>query len=341
MSIKNQKQAIGFLLVASALLSAPGSHGQMPGLRLSLIREVPTRNVVASYASLDKGTGNTSIAFGDEDIHKWSGTSPYRAESWGYFTADGREIPYIKRDRDLGQTFLFDEKTPKTLTAIVVSTAYGTNVARPNTYKKRVPIQLFVVAGEPVLNDNGTGKATEVSHGFPHDRPADSIAHHRDDFFTGETYTSLAVFSGAVSPGKTAFGFAHDTVAVPPNHPNLEGKLLRFELPTDKPVVLKPGKRYAFVVMLDKKGADRGFTPASNYYGSYAGGHGIRRDGNGVFPPVAADPANSFTDPANANAYSSAHFPADLKQRTAIPPGTNGYPDVCTWRDLLLYVEAR
>lgn len=326
-------------MIGLFMVSFPG-YGQLRGLRLSLVTAAPTRNTVAVCEGYDRG-GNTSIAFDADDSYKWSGRSDYKAASWGYFAADGREIPYIKRDRDLGQTFLYTGKTPKTLTAIVVSTGYGTNVIRPNTYLRGVSIQVFAVSGEPVLNDNGSDRGTEAFHGFPHNRPGDSISHQRDDYFLNETYTSLAVISGAVFPGKTAFGFPNETVAVPPNHSNLKGRLLRFELPKDNPIVLTPGKKYAFLIMLDQKGTEQGFTLANSYNGTYTGGHGIRRDGNGMFPPVAAEPGKSFTDSANANAFSSAHFPADLSQRTALPPGTNGYPDVCTWRDLLFYVEAQ
>ncbi|CCH53378.1 hypothetical protein BN8_02470 [Fibrisoma limi BUZ 3] len=321
------------------------------GLKLSLLQQIPTRNVVASYAGADKGAGNTSVNFESENTYKWSGGSPYTADSWGYFTPDGRELPYIKRDRDLGQTFQYTGKTPKTLTAITVATGYGTNAVRPNTYGAGLSVQVFAVSGEPVLNDNGSGPGTEAFHGFPHNRLADSIPHTRDDYFTGEAYTSLAVFSGATFPGRRAFGFAGpapadrpyrtDTEVVPPDHPKLKGRLLRFALPADKLITLMPGKQYAFLIMLDKMAPNCGFTLANNYYGKYPDGHGIRRDGNGVFPPVAADPTRPFTDPSNAEAYASAHFPADLAQRTAIPPGTNGYPDVCTWRDLLFYIEAK
>ncbi|WP_377241586.1 hypothetical protein [Persicitalea jodogahamensis] len=326
------------LLVSFSLGNCCCQKGR-DGLRLSVVAAAPTHNVIAAYGGYDKG-GNTSIIFDDHDSYKWSGGSECETDSWGYFTATGQEISYIKRDRDLGQTFLFSGKTPKTLTAITVSTGYGSNVVRPNTYQKPVSIQLYEVAGEPILNDNGSDPTTEAFHGFPHNRPGGEIAPLRDDYFTGETYTPLAVFSGAVFPGKTSFGFVDETVPVPPGHPSLKGRLLRFELPADKPVVLRPGKRYAFLIMLDKRGAECGFTLANNFIGNYAGGHGIRRDGNGVFPPAAADPTKPFDHPANARAYESAHFPADFRQRIAIPPGTNGYPDVCAWRDLTFYVEA-
>lgn len=86
---------------------------------------------------------------------------------------------------------------------------------------------------------------------------------------------------------------------------------------------------------------DTGFTLANHYWGSYTKGHAIRRDGNGEFPPVPADPALDFHHPRNKLAFESAHFPADLIKRSSIPPGTNGYPDVDTFRDLTFYIEAR
>jgi hypothetical protein len=49
----------------------------------------------------------------------------------------------------------------------------------------------------------------------------------------------------------------------------------------------------------------------------------------------------AFTDLENEAALRTAHFPADMKARAAIAPGTNGYPDVCTWRDLVFYIVAR
>jgi hypothetical protein len=92
--------------------------------------------------------------------------------------------------------------------------------------------------------------------------------------------------------------------------------------------------------MIDNMGEEAGFALANEYEGSYLGGHGIRRDGNGVFPPIPANPNKSFADTANTMAYQAAHFPKDFKQRIAIAPATNGYPDVDTWRDFVFYVIA-
>jgi len=329
-------------LALALLFLLPGAgfgQGHRQGLQVVLADRPPDRHLVASYEGYDPG-GNTSVAYEDRDVYKWSGRSPFPAESWGYFSPQGGEIAYIKRDRDLGQTFTYAGKAARYLTAITVTTGYGTNAVRANAYGLALSLQVFEVSGEAVLHDNGSDRTREAFHGFPHNRPGDSIAPVRDDYLAGEVYTSLGVFSGAVFPAKTAFGFPAGQGPVPPDHPNLKGRFLQFRLPATHRIQLQPGKRYAFLILLDQRTADGGFTLANHYTGQYPGGHGIRRDGNGAFPPVPADPTKDFTHPDNARALASAHFPADFAARTAIPPGTNGYPDVDTWRDLRFYVQA-
>ncbi len=313
---------------------------QSKTLTLSVIPSRPAQNVVTSYELYDPGTGNTSLAFDDADIFKWSKSALYKAESWGYFLPDGTEVPYIKRDRDLGQTFRHQQSEPKTLQAITVSTNYGTNAIRQNMYGKAVSIQVFEVQGTPKLNTNGSEGSAKAYHGYPHDRYTQPIGAERDDFWEGETYQSIGIFRGAKFPDKTAFGFA-ESDSISPNHPKIKGKLLRFELPTNSHIVLRPNVQYAFLLMIDEQCAHCGFALANNYYGKYEAGHGIRRDGSGRFPPVPADPNKNFTDPANRKAWKDAHFPKNFKKRAQIPPGTNGYPDVDTWRDLTFWIEAR
>ncbi|MBD0297523.1 MAG: hypothetical protein ICV84_20415 [Flavisolibacter sp.] len=149
------------------------------------------------------------------------------------------------------------------------------------------------------------------------------------------------LFSGATFPGKVVFGFSNNDTEVPPDHPNLKGNFLRFLLPENSRIILQPGKKYAFLIMIDNMCTDYGFTLANNYQGNYSGGYGIRMDGNGCFPPVPAHPDKDFTDAVNVKALAAAHFPANFKERIRIPPGTNGYPDVDTWRDLVFIIEAR
>lgn len=306
-------------------------------LELALVDGKPTGHVVASYEKYDNG-GNTSVAFESSDEYKWSGDSPFPHDPAGYFDASGREIAYVKRDRDLGQTFAFTGDGPRKLKAITVRTGFGTNVVRPGMFDAAVSLQLFEVTGTPVLHRNGSEGDTEAFHGFPHDRVRATIPAERDDYLTGETYTSLGVFSGARFPSRSAFGLASDSEPVSAAHPAFKGRYLRFELAAGSRSTLHPGRTYAFLIMIDEAGPERGFTLANQYSGGYEGGHGIRREGNGTFPPAAADPRRDFSDPVNRQALEAARLPRDFSRRTAISPGTNGYPDVCTWRDLVFFV---
>lgn len=309
-----------------------------PGVTLSVADAPPTGpRVVASYEGADS-SGNTSVANDSANTFKWSGASPFAHGDWGYFTPEGIEVPYIKRDRDLGQTLTYTGGRPARLDAITLRTGFGSGVVRPGTYGQAVSIQVFEVTGRPALNDNGTTGATSALHGFPHNRRSETIPAERDDYLTGESYRPLALVTGARFPSKADFGLAPNA-SVAPGHEKLKGRYLRWDLQGGAEVMLEPGRTYAFLIMLDEAGDDRGFTLANHYRGSYPGGHGIRRDGNGVFPPAPADPTRDFTDPANAAARAAARFPADMAARAAIPPGTNGYPDVDTWRDLVFWVE--
>lgn len=328
------------ILAACLLVIIAGCQtNNTDSLSVKLADTKPVLNVVASYEDCDKG-GNTSLAFDKSDIYKWSGQSSFAHQSWGYFDLDGNEIPYIKRDRDLGQTFQINAGEPVLLRAVVVQTGFGDNVVRPEMYGQALSMQIFEVSGNQVLNNNGSDDNTEAFHGFPHNRTGDSISSFRDDFFEGEMFYQIAVFRGGKFPEKAGFGFAEND-SVSPDNPKLKGKYLEFTLPDNAEVTLHPGKQYAFLFMIDEMGDNRGFTLANHYIGNYPDGHGIRRDGNGIFPPEPANPEFNFTDPKNAPAYASAHFPVDFEKRSAIQPGTNGYPDVCTWRDLVFYIVAQ
>lgn len=315
----------------------PVSEGQETA-RLIILNGPPENNIAVSYDKSDTG-GNTSVAHDIENSYKWSGTSPYKSESWGYFTPDGREVPYIKRDRDLGQTFRLKASAPSEMVSVTIRLGFGTNVVRPEMYGKEVSLQLFEVSGIPVLNNNGTGPDSEALHGFPHNRTGEYIDPVRDDFYEGETFSTIAIVSGFRFPWKKDFGIVTDSASVSPDDQRLKGRFLKFILPEGVNIILEPEKTYAFLLMIDKPGKNRGFTLANNYNGSYDGGHAIRRDGNGLFPPVPADPLKEFSAPENLKALESAHFPADFVKRTAIAPGSNGYPDVDTWRDHVFYIE--
>lgn len=307
---------------------------------VSVLQVKPSKNIVAAWEEYNTG-GNTSVAFDNTDIYKWSRKSSYRSEDWGYYDSTGTEIPYIKRDRDLGQTFQIKSNKVLRLKSITVMTGFGNNVVRKGTYGRNLSIQLFEVSGSPVLNTNYSSGGTEAYHGFPHNRNGDVIPEERDDFFQGESFKTIAIVSGGKFPSKKDLGFDSEQKDISPDDHKLKGRFIRFLLPDSVTVNLEQAKKYAFLIMIDEKSNECGFTLANQYYGNYRGGHGIRRDGNGQFPPIPADPAKSFTDVANRKAYESAHFPTDFNERLKIPPGTDGYPDVCTFRDLVFYIEAK
>jgi hypothetical protein len=281
--------------------------------------------------------GNTSIA-NDTDFKIKDGGQ-------GYYTApypDGTEVPYIKRNRDLGQVFTCKAAAPVLLESVTVATGPGTNVIRPGMYGQAVALQVFEVMGEPVLHQNGSVDGATATHGWPHQYGA--IDHIRDDYYSGLSFRPLAVATGGMFPLAADFGFAPATVPSP-DDPKLRLQYLRWAVSEDAHIVLHPGQRYGFLLLIVNEGAGRGFTIANvgDNRGTedYGGGFGIRREGNGTMPPPRAFPEFPVDHPKNAAALSAARLPADFETRLAMPIGTEGYPDVCTYRDWEFYVQAR
>lgn len=304
---------------------------------LSVIESVDLAEALAFYQGYDQG-GNTSIAFDASSSFKWSGESVAKSGGFGYFLADGTEVPYIKRDRDLGQTFKFQGNKEEKWTGITLKLGFGDNVIRRGTYGRPIAIQIFEVSGTPILNENGTTGEMSSLHGYPHNPNNGAMEARRDDFWEGESFNSIAVIQGFRFPSKTAFGF-HENDDIDPDSERLKGRLLQFNFDQKSQINLKPGKSYAFLIMLEEMGDDYGFTLANHFDGNYPDGHGIRRDGRGIFPPPPADPMKPFEDEANKIAIQAAYFPLELSARTKLPVGTNGYPDVDTWRDLYFVIH--
>lgn len=305
-------------------------------LSVRLVDAAPTNHLVAQQTQRDTGNGNTSIA-NDTNFSIKSGGKGYYTQPY----PGGTEVPYMQRNRDLGQVFTVTGTEPVRLRAITISTGPGDNVVRTNMYGQAVALQVFEVVGEPILNHNGSTSGNTANHGWPH--LYGQINHIRDDYYTGMTFTPLAVATGGFFPSVEDFGFASGTVPAP-SDPALKLKHLRWELSGDACVVLQPGQRYAFMMMVVHEGAARGFTVANvgdnRGTNDYTGGFGIRREGNGVRPPPRAYPEFAVDHPTNATALAGARLPADFATRLATPFGTEGYPDVCTYRDWEFYVEA-
>lgn len=97
---------------------------------LTMTDHVDKTNVIVFFDQSSPG-GNTSVANDLDYNYKWSGKSPFNSSGFGYFTPDGHEIPYVKRNRDIGQTFTYKEKVSKKIKSVTVRLGFGDNVVRP------------------------------------------------------------------------------------------------------------------------------------------------------------------------------------------------------------------
>lgn len=59
------------------LLGITACTSENTNLKVSLLNDKPSQNIIVKYEGFDKGRGNTSIAFDGDNIYKWSGESPY------------------------------------------------------------------------------------------------------------------------------------------------------------------------------------------------------------------------------------------------------------------------
>ena len=295
-------------------------------LNVSRLPEAPTGpQVLTSYTNYDAG-GNTSIRH-----------YPRENRSLKYDTVLNKY--YYNRDRDLGQTFRTGSQG-FTLTAITLRTGFGTAPFRSGAAGAEMYVQILRVEGSPVLNDHGT-TANPPGARWQTFAPTNPTT---DDYLTGETYTNLRVVRGGVMPDLAPF--RSNPAGAPGN-----GQFVRFELTGEDRVRLEPNTTYAFMVGFVEPAAERAMTLANNYGGSYAGGHGIRREGSAdtpaFFNPAEATPhteamfvadTNNVAD--NTAALDKASFDPDFAVRVAnMNFSTMGMPDVCTFRDLTFYLQ--
>ena len=267
-----------------------------------------------------------------------------------------KEAFYFYRDRDLGQTFTVGSEGFR-LGAVTVRLQPVDVRGGGDPASAAVSLQLMRVTGTPRVNDNGTPAAPAgqpptrpawetYAWQYPDD-PADRNApdrrplmHASDDFLEGETYEHLMLASGGVVP---------DTLGL--------DDFLRWDLTGESEVFLEPDTTYAIVFLFDEPAppgvarniplSNMNVLPGGKLNDAFPGGHMIRRDGSNtdrdaVFirdlepatPGLQADPADVET------AKRASAFPSDMNDRLAIQPGTLGYPDVDTYRDLWFVLEA-
>ncbi len=237
---------------------------------------------------------------------------------------------YFRRCRDLGQVFTAEDDF--TLDAVVLRTGNGRLAFLEGAAGAPVFVQLFAVAGEPRIDDNGTPPGTAAKHGF-------SKNHRCDDFVTGVTYRSLRVAGGGVMPDLAGDG---------------DGRLVyfRLDLTGDDELKLDAGRRYAFMVGIEKPGPNRNFTLANDNKaslsapprmkdpGTYPGGWGLRREGSGERPLKIPGPNPPADESLRENLRRQSRFPGG-EQRFALAPTCEGFPDVDTYRDLEFYIIRR
>jgi len=257
------------------------------------------------------------------------------------------EARYYYRDRDLGQTFTTGDDSMR-LDAITVR-LQPVDVANADPSGARVSVQLMRVRGAPKINNNGTIPGAASPYGNPRwatyafkwpDDPRDATSADRrvikaktDDFIEGEVYEHLALFSGGIIPK----GLQTDDY-------------LRWSFVSDaNELTLAPNTTYAILFLFDApapQGVKRNI-PLSNRNvvpvdgvetpDIFPGGHMIRREGSSVLFDEVFIASDAVEDVEVAR--QSATFPKALDKRLAIPPGTLGYPDVDTYRELTFWLE--
>jgi hypothetical protein len=291
---------------------------------------------------------------------------PTKVDPWAFKVRDGKPdgtvAKYFYRDRDLGQIFKTGD-TGFRLGAITVRLQPVDIAGGGDPANAKVSVQLMKVTGTPVIHHNGT-TATEAPNGtsvwegggpwhgksftnarwstfatdWAHD-PDDAnhpyrwpIMHYSDDFIEGETYHHIGVARGGVIPASLALN-----------------DYLRWEFSGDARFQLEPNTRYAFLFMFDEPAApgvrrniplsNKNVIPGGALKDVYPDGHAIRREGSSMNREEVF--VYDLNDKAQVEASrKSATFPSDPEARMAIQPGTLGYPDVDTYRDLYFIIEA-
>ncbi len=301
----------------------------------------PTRTVPGLFHLVPKNEvlgGNTSIRNESATTLQWKGEDS--TNGTGYF----------QRNRDLGQVFNVPPGHDLVPRSLVLRTSRGHNAIMQGAPGAPLYVQFFEVHDLPGdsarINENGTPVGTRATHGFNPD------LNRADDFVEGVRYTPIARFEVGPFPDiepTTQFAYRR-----PGNEPHGEQpghlRYFRIHLPPDHSLVLTAGQRYAFLVGFSKPGQNRGLAlaitstvhekapPAFNLDANGLIIWGIRREGNGRLPPTMFESPDPPKDPAKLQtAIEDAIFPANHWEK--IPPTSDGFPDVDTYRTLEYVIE--
>jgi uncharacterized protein YjdB len=275
---------------------------------------------VTVYQTMADGGGNTSIRNVVEESLDW--------KTQGYF----------QRNRDLGQVFI--PKKDTRLKSIVLRTGPAESAVLHNTPGAKVFIQFFEIVGEPVINDNGTPKGTNATHGF-------STNHRCDDFIDGISYKSTPTIYTGVFPTNIP-----NTKDFNGNTLGDEGRLYYFRCSFEEPILFLANHRYGFIMGFCETGDGYGITLANANRASlsdvpslndkntpYKGGWSFRREGDGTLPPTMIPGINPPTSDSMVQKLKSESLFGTGNGRFTLSPTSDGFPDVDTYRAYEFYIE--
>lgn len=280
------------------------------------------RRVVVQQSRADPG-GSTSIRNTDAANLDW--------KVQGYF----------QRNRDLGQVFI----APRDfiLDAVVIRTGPSDAAVGAGAPGARVFVEFFEVFGDPILDDNCTPPGSDATHGF-------SKNHRCDDFIRGVEYHPLLVVLGGRFPDLPPTR----TVTNEPTGDSAGKRIfLRWRFSGSARLHLDAGKRYAVLFGFEETGKARTFTLANanaaginapprsgDRHDAYPEGWAVRREADGTRPPIMIPGTQPPEDPAILRQLLEQSIFPEGAERFLLPPETDGYPDVDTYRDLEFYLEA-
>ncbi|NOR75393.1 MAG: hypothetical protein GQ525_09555 [Draconibacterium sp.] len=282
----------------------------------------PQGRVAISGSKSCDGDGGPSMRNTDRDLLSW------------------KKEGYFQRNRDVGQVFLAEEDIH--LDALVIRIGPEENAVGAGAPGAELFLQFFEVIGEPLINDNGTPQGTDSKHGF-------SKNHRCDDFIDGITYKSIHIARGGIFPDLPP---TMDKNENPTGNKTSIYQYLRFDLQGKDELVFKGGKRYAFMVGFVEPGPERTFAvgnwnhakqsaPPSleDKYDTYHNGWAVRREGDGTIPPTMIEGYKQPKDVALLEKLFHESLFKTPPKRFELPPASDGYPDVDTYRDLEFYIE--
>ena len=231
----------------------------------------------------------------------------------------------------------------------MIRTARGDNAIMRGTPGAAMYVQFYEVLCPPAgvaIDDNGTGRGERAGHGF------DRSLNRADDFIIAARYESLRRTAAAPFPDiepttrPTYDRGDGSPFGEQPGHL----RFVRFAFDGEDRVTLEPGRRYAFMIGFESPGTDCGLGVAITttvhareqaVFVSDAAGlvrWGVRREGSGLLPPTTLPSPRPTADPAARDRLVAESLFAPDHWRT-LPPTSNGYPDVDTYRTMQFYLE--